>query len=305
MSDTSPLVAGVELGGTKIVCMLASGPDDIRDEIRLPTEAPEPTLEAIREVLARWALGPGFSGLGVASFGPLELDEGSPRYGQIVATPKPGWSGAALTQLAKGLTAPLVIDTDVNGAALAEARWGAAQGLASHAYVTVGTGIGVGSIVGGRSVRGLGHCEAGHMQVGRLAGDDWPGVCPYHGDCAEGLASGPAVAARAGAPGDQVDPSDPAWDMVVHALGGLLHNVVLATAPQRILVGGGVASGRPWLLPRVRDALVASLNGYAVADRIAAQIDQFVQPPGLGERAGPLGAVALGLDAVARRAPRR
>ncbi len=296
----TPLVAGVELGGTKVVCLLASGPGDVREQVRIPTTTPKETLGAIAAVLERWRSGPGFAALGVASFGPLELDDRSPRFGQVVTTTKPGWSGAGLTALGEGSGVPLAIDTDVNGAALAEGLWGAARGLRSHAYVTVGTGIGVGSIIDGRSVRGLGHSEAGHLRIGRIAGDDWPGVCTYHGDCVEGLASGPAVAARAGRPGDTLEPGDPVWDMVVHALGGLMHNLVLTTAPERILIGGGVADGQGWLFPRLRAALLDSLAGYATADRIAADLDAFVQPPGLGALAGPLGAIALAHSALSQ-----
>lgn len=297
-TDSAPVVAGVELGGTKCVCVLASGPDDVRDEIRVPTTTPDETLGAVKDILSHWRSGASIAALGIASFGPLELDVASPSFGHIVTTPKPGWSGTDLTSLARSIDVPFAIDTDVNGAAFAEGRWGAAQGLSSYAYVTVGTGIGVGSIVRGRSIVGLGHSEAGHLRVGRLAGDDWAGVCPYHGDCVEGLASGPAVAARAGRSGDALTPEDPAWGMVVHALGGLMHNLVLTTAPERILVGGGVPDGQPWLFPRLRDALVASLSGYATAERIADDQDTFIQPPGLGTRAGPLGSIALALAAI-------
>lgn len=300
-ANESPLVAGVELGGTKCVCILASGPEDVRGEERIATTTPEETLRSVTEVLRRWRTGPGFAALGIASFGPLELDERSPDHGRIVATPKPGWSGADLTVLGAGLGVPVSLDTDVNGAAFAEGRWGAARGLRSFAYVTVGTGIGVGTVIEGRTVRGLGHSEAGHLRVARPAGDDWPGVCPYHGDCVEGLASGPAVKARAGRSGDQVGPDDPVWDMVVHALGGMLHNLVLTTAPERILIGGGVAGGQGWIFPRLRAALLESLAGYATADRIAADVETFLQPPALGDRAGPMGAIALGLDALENR----
>lgn len=300
-ANESPLVAGVELGGTKCVCILASGPEDVRGEERISTTTPEETLRSVTEVLRRWRTGPGFAALGIASFGPLELDERSPDHGRIVATPKPGWSGADLTVLGAGLGVPVSLDTDVNGAAFAEGRWGAARGLRSFAYVTVGTGIGVGTVIEGRTVRGLGHSEAGHLRVARPAGDDWPGVCPYHGDCVEGLASGPAVKARAGRSGDQVGPDDPVWDMVVHALGGMLHNLVLTTAPERILIGGGVAGGQGWIFPRLRAALLESLAGYATADRIAADVETFLQPPALGDRAGPMGAIALGLDALENR----
>ncbi|GAA0652699.1 ROK family protein [Brevundimonas lenta] len=298
--NDSPLIAGVELGGTKCVCVLASGPGDIREEVRLPTTTPAETLGAIRAVLDRWAAGPGFEAIGIASFGPLQLDERDARYGQIVATTKPGWDGADLTSLGAGFGVPVAIDTDVNGAALAEGRWGAAQGLASYAYITVGTGIGVGSIVSGRAVRGMGHSEAGHLRVGRLPGDDWPGVCTFHGDCVEGLASGPAVQARAGRPGDTLGADDPVWAMVVHALGGLMHNLVLTTCPERILIGGGVATGQPWLFPRLRRALLDSLAVYGATQALADDIDAYVQPPALGDRAGPLGAIALGRDALAR-----
>jgi fructokinase len=289
------LVAGVELGGTKCVCVLADGPEGVRDEVRLATTTPDETLAAIADVLSGWR---GFRALGIASFGPLDLDPLSPDHGRIVATSKPGWSGADLMRLSRGFDGPVILDTDVNGAAFAEGRWGAARGLSSWAYVTVGTGIGVGSIVGGRSISGLGHSEAGHQRVARLAGDAFPGVCPYHGDCVEGLASGPAVAARAGRPADALSADDPAWAPTVHALAGLMHNLVLTTAPERILIGGGLGVGQPALLPRLRAALLASLGGYAVADRVADRIDAFVAPPALGAQAGPLGAVALALSAL-------
>ncbi|MDY6922479.1 MAG: ROK family protein [Pseudomonadota bacterium] len=290
----SPLIAGVELGGTKCVCLLASGPDDVRDEVRIATTTPDQTLGEIRRVLAGWRSGPGFSALGIASFGPLELDRRRPAFGSIVTTPKPGWNNTDLTGLAEGFDGPVGIDTDVDGAALAEGRWGAAQDLGSFAYVTVGTGIGVGSIVRGQSVRGLGHGEAGHVRVGRIPGDTWPGTCPYHGDCVEGLAAGPAVEARAGRRGEALAADDPAWEMVVQALAGLLHTLVLTTAPERIMIGGGIFTGQAQLFPRLREALMRSLAGYATADRIAGSIDDFVTSPGLGAMAGPLGAIAVG-----------
>lgn len=184
-------------------------------------------------MLARWHEREAFAAIGVASFGPLELDPDAPRYGCIVNTSKAGWSGADVLAPLRGFGAPIGFDTDVNGAALAEGRWGGARGLDSYAYITVGTGVGVGSMVRGRTVRGLGHSEAGHLRIPRLAGETWAGVCPYHGDCVEGLASGPAIQARAGEPGDRLEPSHPAWDEVVHALAALLHNLVLTAAPRR------------------------------------------------------------------------
>ena len=247
-------------------------------------------------MLERWREQYELGAVGIGGFGPLELDPAHPDHGCVVSTPKPGWSGADLLGLVAGLDAPAALDTDVNGAALAEGRWGAARGLDSWAYVTVGTGVGVGSIVVGRPVRGMGHSEAGHMRIPRLAGDVWAGACPYHGDCVEGLASGHAIQARTGRPAESLRPDDPVWEGVVHALTGLFHNLVLTTLPQRILVGGSVAAGQPHLMPRLRFALKVSLAGYGAAAGIEPEL--FLREPGLGDMAGPLGAVAIGLSAL-------
>ena len=292
-----PLNVGIELGGTKCAMMLGAGPDDIRAEARIETAGPHQTMDAIDDLLRQWRDRHGFEAVGVASFGPLDLDPRSPTHGCVIRTPKPGWSGFDILRRVRCWAVPVGFDTDVNGSAIAERRWGAAQGLGSFAYVTVGTGIGVGSIVDGRPVRGLGHSEAGHLRIPRPPGSSFAGTCPYHGDCVEGLASGPAVLAHAGLPAEQLSRTDPAWDTVVGALAALFHNLVLTTAPERILLGGGLGMGRPHLLPRLRSALLASLNGYGVADRIAAGIDDFIVAPGLGHRAGPLGALALAIDA--------
>ena len=294
----APLLAGIELGGTKCVVLLGSGPDDLRAEARIATTNPNETLDAIDETLKRWRDRHGFDAIGIASFGPLDLDPASPGYGCVINTPKPDWSGANLLDRARRWSAPIGFDTDVNGAALAEGRWGAARGLRSFAYVTVGTGIGVGSIVNGQSVRGLGHSEAGHLRVPREQVKSFSGACPYHGDCVEGLASGTAVLANAGVPAEHLTRDDPAWDVVVHALAALFHNLVLTTAPERIFIGGGLGMGQSHLLPRIRSALVASLNGYGPAASIETAIDTFLVQPALGHRAGPLGALTLAADAL-------
>jgi fructokinase len=294
MSAGEHPVAGIELGGTKCIAVLGTGPDDVRDEVRIPTATPDETLGRLSDVLTRWSERGGVSAVGVASFGPLQLDRDALDHGQIVRTPKPGWSGADLTRLAIA-DCPFSLATDVTGAALAEARWGRAQGLASHIYITVGTGVGVGVIVNGHAVGGLGHSEAGHLRAGRLAGDTWAGACPWHGDCVEGLASGSALAARLGHSAEGLSESDPVWEPAVHALAGLMHNLVLTATPQRILIGGGVVSGKPWLLTRLREALANSLAGYAHAARL--DMAQFLQAPGLGDRAGPMGALAVALQA--------
>lgn len=292
-----PLIAGVELGGTKVNCILGSGPDRIEDEVRLPTERPEATLAAIEAVLDGWR---GFAAIGVASFGPVSIDRSAADWGHVRATPKPHWAGADVGGRFKNrYGVPLGFHTDVVGAALAEARWGAAEGLADMAYVTVGTGVGAGLIAGGRPVDGLTHSELGHLRPARSAGDDWFGVCPFHGACVEGLASGPAIAARAGRPGPELASGDPVWEPVAHALAQLAHALVLTGVPRRIVWGGGVmTSGQ--LLPSMRRMLHDSLGGYLPFPEII-DGETFLVPAALGARAGPLGAILLGRQALDAR----
>lgn len=301
MARSRPVLAGVELGGSKCVCLLGSAPGHILAQVRVPTTDSSTTLARIADVLDTWqqsATAP--EAVGIASFGPLDLHSGSGTFGHIVSTVKPGWDGAdVLGRVSQGRNVPVGIDTDVNGAALAEGRWGAARGLEDFAYVTVGTGVGVGLIVAGETVFGCNHSELGHVRVARYAGDNWPGHCPFHGDCVEGLASGPAIAARTGINPDEIAADDPVWELVAHALAQLTHTLVLATAPQRILIGGGVVEGRPELLTRVRKHLRASLNGYLRIEELRSGIDDYIAPPGLGALAGPLGALALAADAHA------
>jgi fructokinase len=293
MSD-EPMIAGVELGGTKCICILGSAPGAVIERVRIDTRAPDATLAEIEAVFERWQREHGFAALGIASFGPLDLDRGSPAFGSIVSTTKAGWSGTALAPQFARFAVPVAIDTDVVGAARAEQRWGAARGMTDFAYITVGTGIGVGAIVGNKPLGRRGHAEMGHLRVPRLAGDDFPGVCSYHGDCVEGLASGPAIAARHG-PGPVRD-DWPGWAAVEHALAMLIHNIVLSLQPERILIGGGVG-GRPGLVESVRDRARASLGGFYTAEGLG---EDFLLPAGLGTDAGPLGALALGLQALGR-----
>jgi len=236
MTSTAPLIAGIELGGTKCIALLGTGPGDVRTQKLIPTTDPATTLAAIEAVLDGWE----FDAIGIASFGPLQLDTGAVDYGAVTATTKPGWTGTDLVRrLERRYARPIGFQTDVNGAALAEGRWGAAQGLATHAYLTIGTGVGVGLVAGGRPVQGVAHGEAGHMRVPRAAGDTYPGWCRFHGDCVEGLISGPALAERFGCPGKELPHDGPEWDLFVHDLGGLLHNLVTVAAPERIAIGGG------------------------------------------------------------------
>jgi fructokinase len=279
------LCAGVELGGTKCVAILARGPDDIVAREVVPTETPEATLAALAAILKGWDRP---AALGVASFGPLDLDAG-----RMGATPKPGWAGAdILGPLSEAAGAPATIDTDVNGAALAEMRWGSGRGMDDFAYITVGTGVGVGLVVNGRPTRGFGHSELGHIRVARLAADGFAGSCPFHGDCVEGLTAGPSLKARVGERIDGIAADDPLWDSVAWALAQLCHVIVCAAAPRAIAIGGGVVGNRPHLLERIAAMLVDSLAGYVTLPG-----SPYLCAPALGDNAGPLGAIALAMTA--------
>jgi Transcriptional regulator/sugar kinase len=290
-----PSIAGIELGGTKCIAILGTGPDDIRARETVPTTDPATTLAALERILDSWR----FDALGIATFGPLDLDPRSSDYGSITATPKPGWTGTDLTRrFAARYGVPLAIQTDVVGAALAEQRWGAARGLSSHCYITVGTGVGVGLILGNLPVQGVAHGEAGHMRVRRSPGDDFGGSCPFHGDCIEGLISGPALAKRFGRPASELPDGGTEWDLFVHDLAGLLHNLAVTAAPERIAIGGGVLTSREGLFPKLRAALAASIAAYGSLALYAEQLDSRLGPPGLGAMAGPLGALAVGLGVL-------
>jgi fructokinase len=293
----APLVAGIELGGTKCICILARGPDQIEETVRIPTTRPEETLAAIEAVLDGWS---GFVAIGIASFGPVSIDRHAGDYGHITSTPKPGWAGTDIAgRLHRRYGVPTGFHTDVVGAALAEARWGAATGLPDIAYVTVGTGVGVGMIANHRPIDGLTHSELGHIRPVRFRGDDWVGNCPFHGACLEGLVSGPAIAARIGKPADQAPAEDSVWDGVADALGQLCHTLVLTGIPRRIVMGGGVM-GATHLFPRVRAAMTRSLGGYITLPEVALT-DTFIVPPALGNNAGPLGAIVLGAQALGQQ----
>jgi fructokinase len=287
--------AGVELGGTKCIAILAGGPDDIRARETVATTSPGETLEAIAAKLTDWQANEGFEALGIASFGPIDLDTSSPRYGHITSTPKPGWAGTdVIGQLQAAARTRTAFDTDVNGAALAEMRWGSGQGFQDFAYITVGTGVGVGLIANGKPMRGFAHCEMGHIRVVRLVGDGFAGSCPFHGDCVEGLASGPSLVARVGAERvKSLSPDDELWDSVAWALAQLCHSIACAAAPRAIAIGGGVIDNHPHLLGRIEVMLVESLNGYMTLPEGA----PYLRTPALGSDAGPLGAIALAMTA--------
>ena len=279
-----PLFAAIEAGGTKFVCGIGSSKGSLRTAT-IPTRDPEATLSDVEafldEAMAEFG---GIAAIGIGSFGPLELDSASPRYGHILATPKEGWQGIDMpSRLGQRYGVPVGIDTDVNAAALAEMR---IHGVESLAYVTVGTGIGAGIVVQGNTVRGLGHPECGHIAVQRHSvHEGFAGVCPYHGDCLEGLASGPALQAAWGTTASHIPEDHPAWEAQADYLAQLCVTLILTVAPQRIVLGGGVMS-RPFLLGRVRDATLRRLSGYCVQWDVAKANEALLlprspEPPGL------------------------
>ena len=289
-------LAGIELGGTKSIAVLAEGDRIIAQEAR-PTTSPERTLAALNEVLRGWDRDAKLDALGIASFGPLQLAPDRPNFATILETPKAGWSQAPVAAaLVEGLSCPWRIDTDVNGAALAEYRWGAGRGCESACYITIGTGVGGGLLIAGRPVHGAMHPEIGHLRLRRVPGDGFAGICPFHGDCIEGLISGPALSARFGVPAEEIPDDDPLWANVVADLSELAGVLLLTHSAERILFGGSVALSREFLLSDVRKAVVAHLGSY-LPFLNAATASQVIQVAQLGTRAGPLGAIALALEA--------
>lgn len=294
------LIGAIEAGGTKFVCSVGSGPADLRPEIRFPTTTPAETLgRAIDYFRERAAERGPLAAIGVASFGPIDPHPGSPTYGFITTTPKPGWANTDVVgALHAAFDVPVGFDTDVNGAALSEGKWGAAQGLDTFIYLTIGTGIGGGAMVNGQLLHGLLHPEMGHIRLNHdWERDPFPGNCPFHGDCLEGMANGPAVEKRWGVKGQELAPDHPAWELEADYLAQALQSFVCTLSPQRIIMGGGVMDV-PGLLPKVREKTVNYLNNYVQHPAITERIDQYIVPPALGNKAGVLGAIALGLQAL-------
>lgn len=291
---------GIEAGGTKFVCAVAEGPQAIHDEIEFPTTTPEETIgRAIRFFEGGTPGAPRpepIAALGIGSFGPVDPDPTSATFGTITTTPKPGWQDVDIRgRVASALGVPVAFDTDVNAAALGEQCWGAAQGVETFVYLTVGTGIGGGAMVEGSLLHGLVHPEMGHVRIPHdWERDPFEGVCPFHGDCLEGLATGPAIQARWGVPGEELPEDHPAWPLEAHYLALGLMAIICILSPQRIIMGGGVMK-RLFLFPMIRRELQELLNGYVQAPAITEKIDTTVVPPALGDRAGVLGAIALAM----------
>lgn len=282
---------GVETGGTWCVCALGTGPGDVVSEEVFPTGDPEPTLGRIVDFFRR---GPAPAAIGIGAFGPLDLDPRSPTWGYVTTTPKPGWRDTPLASVVRDrLGVPVYIDTDTNAAALGERRWGAGADAPVLCYLTVGTGIGAGVLIDGRPVHGLVHPEVGHLRVPHdLARDPFPGACPVHGDCWEGLAAGGAIAQRWGARPEDLPADHAAWTLEAEYLALGILSIVSVVSPHRVIAGGGVMA-QPGLLAMVRSRLRDLVAGYLDTPLLAGEIDSYLVAPRLGDRAGVLGAIAL------------
>ena len=297
-----PLIAAIEAGGTKFACAVGTGPGDLRDEIVIQTTDPRTTMHSVTRFLAgaKAKHGP-FAAIGVGSFGPVDLDPSSKTYGFITTTPKHGWQHTDLVgPLRSQFKVPVGFDTDVNAAVFGEYLWGAGKGCDPLIYITVGTGIGGGVIVNGHLLHGLLHPEIGHLHVPAPTGSSAVNAecqCAFHKSCLEGYASGPAIMKRWGKRAENLPPTHEVWDEVSEVLAHGLANLILTLSPQRIILGGGVMH-QSQLLALIRSKMLRILNGYLQSPEITRKTDQYIVAPALGDRAGLLGALALGQGAL-------
>jgi fructokinase len=292
------LFGAIEAGGTKIFCVVGSGPGQIAAETKIPTTSPGETLQKAIDFFRPFAEEHALTAVGIGSFGPLDLDLHSPTYGFITSTPKAGWRNTDICgPIHDALCVPVALDTDVNAAAFGELFWAPEnRGRDPFLYVTVGTGIGVGAIANGAPVHGMQHLEAGHFLVPHdRSKDPFAGVCPFHEDCWEGLASGSAMAVRWGKPAEALPPEHPGWDLEAEYIASAFMNLVLAYSPQKIVLGGGVAQ-HAGLHAAVRAKLLEKLHGYLLAPALLEHGEDVITPPALGDRSGVLGALALGME---------
>ncbi len=294
---TTKLYGGIEAGGTKFVCSVASGPDNIVQEVRFPTTTPEETLRRSIQFFEPFVSNRQINAIGVGCFGPLDLNPKSATYGYITATPKPYWSNTDVRgMLQRGLNVAIGFDSDVNVAAFGEYTWGASRGYDPSLYLTIGTGVGGGYLINGRSLIGLLNLEMGHIRIPHNRElDPFNGSCPFHEDCLEGLASGPAVEKRLGVSGATVPETDPFWDIEAEYIASALMNYILTLSPKKIILGGGVMQ-REFLFAKVRRRVLELLNGYVASKSVLENIDQYIVPPGLGNQSGSMGAIALAMQ---------
>ncbi|UOY94432.1 ROK family protein [Ectobacillus sp. JY-23] len=282
------MIGAIEAGGTKFICGVGTENGEILHSTSIPTTEPEETLARVFAFFAPFQI----KVLGVGSFGPIELDQTNVSYGNITTTPKEKWLHFPLLRtLQAHFGVPIALDTDVNAAALGELTWGIAKGLDSCIYMTVGTGIGVGAVIEGKLLHGMSHPEMGHILVRRQKDDYFEGVCPFHRDCLEGMASGPAIEKRWGTKGSELQNKDEVWELQANYIAQALVNYALILAPKRMVLGGGVMK-QAQLFPLVRNKFNAYMSGY-ITNLYINDLDTYIVPPGLGDFAGLQGALAL------------
>lgn len=292
---TEKLYGSIEAGGTKFVCAVGSSPQNIVDEVRFPTTTPVETIQQVCKFFAPRLHQ--LHGIGLGSFGPVDVDPASPSFGYITTTPKPHWGNTnILGMLREKIHLPIAMDMDVVIAGLGESKWGASRGLRHSLYLTIGTGIGGGYILDGKPLRGLTSLEMGHIRIPHnLELDPFRGACPYHGDCFEGLASGPAIQARFGRRAETIADEHPFWDVEAGHIANAIVNYILTLTPEMIIIGGGVMQ-KDFMFPKVRKNVQALLNSYISHDLLLNRIDSYIVPPMLGSRSGLLGGIALAMD---------
>ncbi len=288
------LLGGIEAGGTKFVCAVGTGPDDLRAEVRIPTTTPEKTISQVIDFFRQQIECEGsLNAIGIGAFGPVDVRPSSPTFGWFLNTPKPGWQQIDLAGVIRHeLNVPVGFDTDVNAAALGEHRWGNARGLETFIYLTVGTGIGGGGMVGGQLIHGLLHPEMGHIFIPRDRADSFSGACPFHQDCLEGLASGFAIEKRWGQKAASLPADHPAWALEAQYLTAGLVNFIFTLSPERIIIGGGVMEQQQ-MFGLIRRQVLKRLNGYLAVSEITNDIENYILPPGLGNKSGIMGAFVL------------
>ena len=293
------LIGAIEAGGTKFVLALAREDGSVLAETRIPTQTPAECFPAMAAFFRQAAAAHGpIAAFGVASFGPIDIDPASPAYGTFTTTPKPGWAGARFHDVLGDFGAPIVVDTDVNGAALGEWLAGAGQGCGTLAYTTIGTGIGSGVVRHGRALMGFSHYESGHIPMPHdRSADPFPGCCPYHGDCLEGLASGPAIEQRWGTSLSKLASPAPQVELIAGYIAQLAVSLVLLHMPDRLIFGGGVMK-TPGLIEALRRQTETRLGGYVQAPQLDPGLERYIVTPGLGDEAGITGAIALGRQAL-------
>ncbi len=288
------LIGGIEAGGTKMVCAVGDENGKILDRKSFPTRQPEETFADMISYFKEWEI----KALGIGCFGPVDLNKNSKTYGYITSTPKPGWADCDVVgTFQEALGVPVGFDTDVNGAILGEVTWGAAQGAESAIYITIGTGVGVGVYVNGKLLHGLVHPEAGHILLERHPKDTYKGRCPYHSNCMESLASGPAIEERWGKKAFELADKSEVWELEAYYIASAVANYILTYSPQKIILWGGVMH-QEQLFAMVRKQVRQLLNGYVANPVILEKMDEYIVKPQLGEDPGILGAIKLGLNAL-------